>query len=290
MIQKHAKLHLDTRSLLGEGPIWDPNSNHLYWVGITDCRLHAQDVQTGEHREFAFDEFVCAVSPCDDGRLLVALAKRLVFFEPLTGQLEDICAVEPELPDNRCNDGKRDPAGRFWIGTMARTGENKQGLGSLYRLDGSQLICVLNDLTISNGMGWSPDARTMYFIDSPRREVWAFDFDPADSSLSNQRTIIRTPESLGVPDGMTVGPDGSLWIAQWGGACVNQWDAQTGELLCRIETGCPHTTSCCLTPDGNLYITTAREGMSSEDLEAAPGSGGLFQLKNLISPRAAAIH
>lgn len=288
MIQKQAKLHHDTQSLLGEGPVWDSNSNLLYWVDITGCRLHTLDVRIDEHHTHAFDEFVCAVSPGEQGRLLVALATRLVFFDPLTGQIEDICAVEPDLPNNRCNDGKRDPAGRFWIGTMAFAGENRQGAGSLYRLDGNQLSRVIHDLTISNGMGWSPDSRTMYFIDSPRREVWAFDFDPADSSLSNQRTILRTPESMGVPDGMTVGPDGSLWIAQWGGACVNQWDAQTGELLCRIDSGCPHTTSCCLSPHGDLYITTAREGLSLEALEAAPASGGLFRMENLTPPGSAA--
>ncbi len=279
MTQKQAQLHHDTQSLLGEGPIWDPSSNLLYWVDITGCRLHSLDAETNQHREHTFDEFVCAVSPCEDGRLLVALVKRLAFFDPTTGQLEEICAVEPDRPNNRCNDGKRDSAGRFWIGTMAFAGENRQGAGSLYRLDGNQLTCVLQDLTISNGMGWSPDSRTMYFIDSPRREVWAFDFDPADSSISNQRTIVTTPEELGVPDGMTVGPDGSLWIAQWGGGCVNQWDVQTGELLCRVETGCPHTTSCCFTPSGDLFITTAREGLSKEALAKTPSSGGLFRLE-----------
>jgi sugar lactone lactonase YvrE len=136
----------------------------------------------GSVRDFQFAEPVCAVAPIAEGRLLVAFAKRLAYVNPADLSCEEICHVEPNLPGNRCNDGKMDPAGRFWIGTMSLGGKVK-GAGALYRLDeGGRLTRVLDQLTITNGMGWSRDSQTMYFIDSPTREIWAFEFDSSDSS------------------------------------------------------------------------------------------------------------
>jgi len=125
-------------------------------------------------------------------------------------------------------------------------------------------------------MDWSRNRRTMYFIDSPTREVWAFDFDPSDSSITNRRTVVAVPESFGVPDGMCVAPDDTLWVAHWGAGCVCRWDPANGRLLEKIFTGCPHTSSCCLAPDGSLFITTSRRGLTAAALDAAPQSGGLF--------------
>jgi sugar lactone lactonase YvrE len=261
----------------GEGPVWDEGGGRLFWVDLTAGKLHAWHQATGEVATRVFPEPVCAVAPGPDGRLLVAFAKRIAHVDWASGQVTDsVCEVEPDKPDNRCNDGKSDPAGRFWIGTMSAGGATP-GAGSLYRLDGGgRLTRVLDGLTISNGMGWTADARTMFFIDSPTREVWAFDFDPADSSVTNRRTVIRVPDGLGVPDGMCVAPDDTIWVAHWGAGCVGHWDPRTGALLGRIETSCPHTSSCCLTPDGSLFITTSRLGLDEASLAAAPLSGSLL--------------
>jgi sugar lactone lactonase YvrE len=238
--------------------------------------LHALDPASGVVESRSFSGEVCAVGPHADGRLLVALGKRLVWArdgeEPQT-----ICAVEADIPSNRCNDGKLDPAGRFWIGTMSRDGSGT-GAGSLYRLDGDNLNRILGDLTISNGMGWSRDQRTFFFIDSPRKEVWAFDYEPRTSAISHRRTVVRVPEDFGVPDGLWVAPDDTLWVAHWGAACVCRWDPRNNALLQRVDTGCPHTSSCCLAPDGTLYITTSRLGLDEAALEASPDSGALFYL------------
>jgi len=271
----HAELIIDNRAGHGEGPVWD--ADFLYWVDLTACRLHSWKPGAGKVRDYQFQEPVCAVAPVADGRLLIAFAKRLAYVNLANLSIEEICKVEPEITGNRCNDGKMDPAGRFWIGTMSDDG-SVEGAGALYRLDeGGRLTRVLDHLTVSNGMGWSHDSQTMYFIDSPMREIWAFDFDSTDSSIRNRRTVVRVPDDLGVPDGMTVGTDGTLWVAHWGAGCVCQWGPKSGLLLQRVDTGCPHTSSCCFSAEGHLYITTSRLGLDAVALAAHPRSGGLYR-------------
>lgn len=279
----HAELLIDSKSILGEGPLWVPATGLLHWVDITGCLLHQWAPATGEHKIHAFDAAVCAVAAMPDDRLMVAFAKRLALFDPTTQSINAICDVEPDITNNRCNDGKMDPAGRFWIGTMDQNA--RAGVGSLYRLDGECLTRVLGGVTISNGMGWSNDARTMYFIDSPTREVSAFDFDASSSAISNRRVVVRTPELFGVPDGMAVGNDGTLWVAFWGSGRVCQWDPSSGALLCTITTECPFTTSCCFGSDGDLFITTAKTGLDAEALAKAPHSGSLFRVRSGDLPR-----
>ena len=239
-------------------------------------KINSFDPVTGGVVSHPFEELPCVVVPEGNGRHLVAFAKRLASVDLQTRDIREIVPVEPNLPANRCNDGKQDPAGRFWIGTMSNDG-SVEGAGSLYRLDGGKLTRVLDNLTIANGMGWSRDSKTMYFIDSPTREIWAFDFDSSDSSIRNRRTVVRVPDGLGVPDGMEVGRDDTLWVAHWGAGCVCQWCPKSGLLLQRVDTGCPHTSSCCFSGEGHLYITTSRLGLDEATLAAHPHSGGIFR-------------
>jgi sugar lactone lactonase YvrE len=271
-----AHLLVDSRSAHGEGPCWDAALERLLWVDIMGCKINSFDPVTSDFVSHPFHEPVCAVVPEGNGHHLVAFAKRLASVDLISGDIREITQLEPDFPGNRCNDGKLDPAGRFWVGTMSNDG-SVPGAGSLYRLDGGKLTRVLDNLTISNGMDWTPDSRTMFFIDSATREVWAFHFDPADSSISNKRTVVRVPEELGLPDGMALGADGTLWVAHWGPGCVCQWDPETGALLQRIDTGCPHTTSCCFGAGGEIYITTSRLGLDQETLTRHPFSGGVFK-------------
>ena len=276
MKSPNARLHTDIRSAHGEGPVWDAFHERLLWVDLTGCKLHALSPDIGTVETRVFTEPVCAAAPHVDGRLLVAFAKQIAWVDWDSGTItETVCEIEPDLPGNRANDGKLDPAGRFWIGTMSNDG-SVEGAGALYRLDGNTLTRVLDRLTIANGLGWTADTRNMFFIDSPTREVWAFDFDPSNSSIRNRCTVVRVAEELGIPDGMCVAPDDTIWVAHWGAGCVCRWDPSTGDLLEQINTGCPHTTSCCLAPDGTLFITTSRLGLDESALASAPLSGGLF--------------
>ena len=283
MNTESAELLVPNQASHGEGPVWADGV--LYWVDLTGCRLHAWRADDGTVTDFQFSEPVCAVAPLAEERLLIAFAQRLAYVNLADLSCEEICQVEPDLPGNRCNDGKMDPAGRFWIGTMSNDGSVKEA-GALYRLDeGGRLTRVLDQLTIANGMGWSHDSKTMYFIDSPTREIWAFDFDSSDSSIRNRRTVVSVPDGLGVPDGMEVGSDDTLWVAHWGAGCVCQWCPISGRLIQRVDTGCPHTSSCCFSDEGHLYITTSRLGLDETELATHPCSGGLFRHNHIKSSK-----
>lgn len=265
----------------GEGPVWDKQRRRLLWVDMKNPVIHEYDPAKSSHTLHFAPEPACALAPLEAGVLTVAFAKQICRINQGTTQVDGIADVEPDLPKNRCNDGKVDPTGRFWIGTMSLD-ERPEGAGSLYRLErNGSLTRVLGDLTVANGLDWATDGRTMFFIDSPQREIWAFDFNPADSSISNKRTAVTVPDSLGVPDGMAVDADDTLWVAHWGSGCVCRWNPRNGKLLARVETGCPHTTSCIFGgSDGkNLYITTSRLGLSFSQLDGAPDSGSLFMTR-----------
>lgn len=271
------------RCLHGEGPIWSPFHQRLFWLDQHGCQIHALDPISGAVDSRRFPNSICAVAPTSSSRLLAAFAKELAWVDWPSALVTGITPVEPCDSGTRCNDGKRDPAGRFWIGTMSREGDVK-GAGSLYRLeDDGRLSRVLTGLTIANGLDWSADGTTMYFIDSPTREIWAFDFDQVRSGISNRRTVVRVPEALGWPDGMTIASDGTIWVAHWGAGCVARWNPINGQLLDRIDTGCPHTSSCAFAgSDGrDLYITTSQLGLPPDSLLSAPLSGSLFRARNV---------
>lgn len=268
----------------GEGPTWDRKRKCLFWVDMYGMAIHCLDPRSAEVETAKFGMQVCAVAtPTDANRLLVAFEKKLAWVDWPTREIQIIATVEPNLPTNRCNDGKCDPAGRFWIGTMSRDGA-KANAGALYRLDpDGRLTQILDSLTISNGMDWSPDGSLMYFIDSATREIWAFDFDLTRSTISRRRTVVCVPLHLGLPDGMTVDKSGMLWVAHWGAGCVCRWDPTNGELLRTIRTGAPNTSSCVFggVNETDLYITTSQLGLDSATLSETPRSGCLLRLSGI---------
>jgi sugar lactone lactonase YvrE len=152
--------------------------------------------------------------------------------------------------------------------------------GTLYSFDGKQVTTLLSGVTISNGLAWSVDHKTFYYIDTPTREVKAFDYDLTTGQIANPHTVIHVPESLGWPDGMTSDTDGNLWITMWGGAQLTKWNANTGKLLEQIPVPALHTSSCVFGGKemNELYVTSARKGMSEADLKKYPLSGGLFKV------------
>ena len=266
------QLILDAKATLGEGPAWDSKTQTLYWLDILEKRIYA-----GTRILAELDDFVGCLAPCRNGNLLVGKRFSFVDLEPATGQVTVLASVR-QPSENRFNDGKCDPAGRFLAGSMDMN--EKDPSGALYSFDGKQVTRLLNGVTISNGLAWSVDHKTFYYIDTPTREVRSFDYDVANGQIANPRVAFTVPESLGWPDGMTSDMDGNLWIAMWGGAQVTKWNPNNGKLLEQIPVPALHTSSCVFggRDMNELYITSARKGMSEADLKKYPLAGGLFKV------------
>ena len=272
-----AELLLDAKVLLGEGPAWDESAQLLYWVDIEGGAVHVYDPSSGVDRRIEVGQMVGCVAPRRAGGLVLALQQGFCFLNPETGALRPVLDPEPGLPENRFNDGKCDSRGRFWAGTTRLS--HDQPSGSLYCLD-TDLTCHrrVADVQISNGLAWSSDDRTLYFIDSPTNRVDAFDFEVDSGELSNRRTVIEMTAGTGTPDGMTIDEEGMLWIALWDGWRVTRWDPRSGQLIGEIPLPVARPTSCVFGGPNldQLYITSASTRLPAAALANQPLAGGLF--------------
>jgi sugar lactone lactonase YvrE len=272
-----AELILDARSELGEGPVWDATADELLWVDILGRRVHRYRPADGSSRTFETPSPVGAVATRSNGGLVLALEDGFWLQDPGDDRLRRLAAVESDVPGNRMNDGKVDRAGRFWAGTMAYDGT--PGTGSLYRLEpDGHVTRVLRGVTTSNGLGWSPDGRVMYYIDTPTQRVDAFDYDEESGEISHRRPLVEIPAEAGSPDGMTVDSEGFLWVALWGGWAVHRYSPD-GRLDVSIRLPVSQVSSCTFGGDGlrELYITSAATGLAEDALGAQPHAGSLFR-------------
>jgi sugar lactone lactonase YvrE len=275
-----AALVLDARAMLGEGAIWHPVNKQLYWVDIEGKALHCFDPATNEDKQFAVGSRIGTVVPVRSGGALVALQSGIHSINMKTGKLTFIANPLPDTINLRFNDGKCDPSGRFWVGTLALDSRKKGAM--LYRMNKDKSIRVMLDsVTISNGIVWTADKKTMYYNDTPTGTIQAFDYNDKEGTISNGRVVVRIPKGGGGPDGMTIDADGNLWVALWGSGTVGKYNPHTGELLQRIIVPAPNVSSCAFGGKNfeTLYITTARAWMSQEKLQQFPLSGGLFSVK-----------
>lgn len=280
------ELILDARADLGEGPAWDASRGLLYWVDIHTGHLHTYDPSEEIDHWVNVGESLGCVAPrpvslqTRGTSLVIALNSGFMTFNLPSARLVFLANPEPHLTGNRFNDGKCDPAGRFLAGTMDDA--EKEASGSLYSYspDGT-LKTLLTGVRISNGLTWSPDYQTFYYIDTPTRQVTAFDYDLGTGNIANPRPVVNVPPKLGWPDGMTSDAEGMLWVALWGGAKLTRWNPATGQLLEAIPVPAMNVTSCVFGgPDlTDLYITSARKGMSAEQQAKYPLSGGLFRIR-----------
>jgi sugar lactone lactonase YvrE len=245
-------LVLDAGAQLAEGPFWDTERAKLIWVDIEGSAVHWFDPSTGTDHAVDVGQHVGAAVLRQGGGLVLAVRDGFALW---TESGLDVIASFNE-PDLRMNDGKVDPAGRFWAGSMAY--DERPGPGWLYRLDPDRSVHrVIGGLGISNGMDWSDDATAMYFIDSLAGGVDVLDFDVQQGNVSNRRRVIEIPESLGVPDGMTLDAEGCLWVAIWGAGEVRRFTPD-GALLGVVELPEEGTTCCAFggTELRDLYITS----------------------------------
>ncbi|MFD2257216.1 SMP-30/gluconolactonase/LRE family protein [Luteolibacter algae] len=261
------------KSQWGEGPIWWKNA--LYYVDIEGHHVHRYRPETGEETSWDVGQRVGTVVPRESGGLVIAGDNGIFFLEEKSGDLAAIADPEPGKTDNRFNDGKCSPDGRFFAGTISLV--KKQGDAKLYRLDGDlSLHDAYGPVTNSNGIAWSADGKTVYYIDTPRKEVLAFDY--ADGLFTNERSAVSTAHYDSSPDGMTIDSDGNLWIAFCHGACVTCFDPESGKELRKIDLPCLETTACAFGGPGlaDLYVTTGVHKTEEEE-----HAGRVFRIRGL---------
>ena len=259
----------------GEGPVWWRDA--LYFVDIEGHRVHRFDPAAGNVRSWETGERVGTVVPRVSGGLVIAGDSGLHFLDEESGKLTAIADPEPDKPDNRFNDGKCSPDGRFFAGTISLV--KKTGDARLYRLDPDLTLHeAFGPVTNSNGIIWSADGKTVFYIDTPRKDVLAFDYETGTGHLRNMRSVISTAHLDSSPDGMTIDTDGNLWIAFCHGACVACFDPTTGAELRRVELPCLETTACAFGgPDlTDLYVTTGVHKSVKEE-----HAGRLFVIRGL---------
>lgn len=280
------ELVLDAGAEVGESPVWDAERSELLWVDIPRGLVHRLDPATGRDEPVPVGQPVGALALRASGGLVLALRDGFGLLDTGGREVSIVRRVETDRPGNRMNDGKCDRAGGFWAGTMAV--DETPHAGALYRLDTDLRVRqVLPDATMPNGLDWSPDEKTLYYIDTFEAGIDIFDCDPGHATLANRRRLVDISPADGLPDGLTVDAEGFLWVALWGGSALRRY-APDGSLDTVVELPVTQVTSC--TFGGayldELYITTAAEGLQGEDLRRQPLAGGVFRFRPGVRGRA----
>jgi L-arabinonolactonase len=273
-----ADLVLDCRNTLGEGVLWDPRSRRVWWTDIHGKKLWSYDPAARTAASFDVPSRVASFAPRARGGFLVAFAEGFALYDLASGERRDLAAFEPDLPGTRLNDGRTDRAGRFVAGGYDEAGDRP--ITSVWRVDADgSATRLFGEVTCANATCFSPDGRTMYFADSPRRLLEAVPYDPATGAVGARRALasIRGP---GLPDGACTDAAGYLWVAIWQGGRVERWSPE-GRLDRTVEVPVQKPTCCAFGGEDLdiLYITTSREGSTEAELEHQPTSGGLYAFR-----------
>lgn len=271
---------LSVNCKLGEGPLWHPDEGMLYWVDIDRGRLHRLAPRTQNHDVFEVGLPVGCMAFRAGGGLVLATRDGFAYWRPVEQELEFIADPETDVPDGRFNDGAVDRRGRFWAGTL---NDRRAPTSSLYRLDSDLTVHTMDSgFKTPNGIGWSLDGKTMYFTDTRRRTIFAYDFDMESASINNRRPFIQVPdeEGQGRPDGLTVDAEGCIWSARWGGWKVVRYtpDGHIDREI-RLPVECP--TSCTFGGENmdDLYITSAWTALDADGRRRQPLAGDVFRFR-----------
>jgi sugar lactone lactonase YvrE len=271
-----AEFLIDAGGRLSEGPLWDEQSQTLYWVDIEGRRLHVYDPGTHQDHSFVMPSRIGMACLTKDNRVMVALEKGVYFVQGAESLHLFHGDMESTLERNRLNDGKCDASGRLWVGSMNM--DVVEGQAALYCLTPEKKCTrALDGVTVSNGIEWSPDGRFMYYIDTPSGFLWRFDFDPETGRIGHRVPLIDYRKEEGNFDGMTIDSEGCLWIAHWGGFQVSKWDPSSGRKLLTVKVPVPNPSSCAFGGPAldKLYITTAT-GRDKTVKRDYPQSGSLY--------------
>ena len=272
-------LELQIPAELGEGAFWNHKTQELYWVDILGKKLYIYNPSTKLNTSFEMPSRIGTVVPQSDSTAVVALEDGIYIQNTKNGSLTRLSNVEADIPENRFNDGKCDPNGNLWVGSMHIA--EKEPNAKLYKVAPSgTATAMLDNITISNGIVWTKDAKTMYYIDTPTAKIRAFDYDAKSSTISNERVAVEVPASLGFPDGMAIDEHDNLWVGMWNGNAVVCFDSKTGSVITRIELPAHNVTSCAFGgPNLDiLYITTATVDMTEDEKIQFPLAGSVFKI------------
>lgn len=274
----------DHRCLLGECPAWENEKHRIFWIDIFRGEIRYFYPLTGEAGVCKLNQEIGSIALMQQEKIIAALENDIAIVDIDSGEADIIPGTGFHLPGNRFNDGKCDPAGRFWVGTMSRSG--KPFAGSLYVLENNlETRKVIPNVTCSNGMAWSPDQKTFYYIDSAERNIKAYDYDVHSGEITKPRIVINIPGTEGYPDGMTIDTEGMLWVALWGGWRVGRYDPSTGKQVDKVVLPVSQVTSCTFGGENldEMYVTTAMEGLSQQELQQQPLAGCLFVIKQSLA-------
>ncbi|WP_280153677.1 SMP-30/gluconolactonase/LRE family protein [Piscinibacter sp. XHJ-5] len=274
-------------SRLGESPMWHPREQVLYWCDIPGRRLNRFDSRTGALSHWDFDCEPASCAPCLDGTLLLAMRDGLWRFDPASGKRTRLAKPPYDPAQERFNDGKCDPQGRFWVGTIYEPRD--PALAALYCFEDGELTRKAEGITTSNGLGWSADGRTMYWSDTKAHTVYAFDFDPPSGKLSGRRVFVSFPPRQpgqdlshygGRPDGAAVDAEGFYWVAMFEGQRLLRL-SPSGEIAREVALPVRCATMPCFGGADlrTLYITTARENRPAAELAEQPLAGCVLSLR-----------
>jgi sugar lactone lactonase YvrE len=287
-VEVEVEVVLEAHASVGEGPTWDERTNTLVWVDIMGNSVHVYDPASGRDQVIDVGQPVGAAGLRQGGGLVLALRDGLGVLEADLRTVRMVSDVERDIATNRFNDGKCDPAGRFWAGSMAFA--VTPGAGALYRMDADHRVTrMLSGVTLSNGLDWSADNQQMFYIDSPTQGVDVFDFDLERGELGERRRIISIPADEGLPDGMTIDAEGGIWVALHGSGSVRRY-LPDGRLERVIRVPNARLVTCCAFggPDlSDLYITSMSYGLSAEELREQPLAGALFRCRPGVQGRPA---
>ena len=285
-----AELFIDCKSKLGEGITWNQDDNTLYWLDIPmPSKLHKYSFNKNKYQVYEMPEMITAIAERDKNNLLIASHYGINNFNLESNKFNQILTLEKDKPYNRCNDGAADFLGNFWVGTMenniASDGsdiEITKKSGSIYSIDKSfNITNHVNDIGISNTFTWSPNNEKFYFTDTLTGIIDVYDYDFDQNKISNKREFVKFDR--GFPDGSTVDSEGFLWSCRWSGSCVARFDPN-GKLDTVVELPVPNVTSCTFGGSDlkTLFITTARMGMTEDELNNNPLAGSVFAYNSSV--------